>query len=104
MDRKEEYKIENLTMLQILYLIELNKLEKKKGAVRMIAAKCGVNDGVIDAKLILMVNLVVLFGFHPIQVRWQDITQCHTYQNDSQQDPDQPSIRILFLHVSLPFC
>lgn len=31
MDRKEEYKIENLTMLQILYLIELNKLEKKKG-------------------------------------------------------------------------
>ena len=39
MDRKKEYKIENLTMLQIQYLIELNKLEKKKGAVRMIAAK-----------------------------------------------------------------
>ena len=32
MDRKKEYKIENLTMLQIQYLIELNKLEKKKGA------------------------------------------------------------------------
>ena len=30
MDRKEEYKIENLTMLQIQYLIELNKLEKKE--------------------------------------------------------------------------
>lgn len=30
MDRKKEYKIENLTMLQIQYLIELNKLEKRK--------------------------------------------------------------------------
>ena len=48
MDRKEEYKIENLTMLQILYLIELNKLEKKKGAVRMIAAKCGVNHSQVS--------------------------------------------------------
>lgn len=48
MDRKEEYKIENLTMLQIQYLIELNKLEKKKGAVRMIAAKCGVNHSQVS--------------------------------------------------------
>lgn len=28
--QKKEYKIENLTMLQIQYLIELNKLEKRK--------------------------------------------------------------------------
>ena len=48
MDRKEDYKIENLTMLQIQYLIELNKLEKKKGAVRMIAAKCGVNHSQVS--------------------------------------------------------
>ena len=48
MGRKEEYKIENLTMLQIQYLIELNKLEKKKGAVRMIAAKCGVNHSQVS--------------------------------------------------------
>lgn len=48
MDRKEEYKIENLTMLQILYLTELNKLEKKKGAVRMIATKCGVNHSQVS--------------------------------------------------------
>ena len=48
MDRKEENKIENLTMLQIQYLIELNKLEKKKGAVRMIAAKCGVNHSQVS--------------------------------------------------------
>ena len=48
MDGKEENKIENLTMLQIQYLIELNKLEKKKGAVRMIASKCGVNHSQVS--------------------------------------------------------
>ena len=36
------------TVLQILYLIELNKLEKKKGAVRMIAVKCGVNHSQVS--------------------------------------------------------
>ena len=46
--QKKEYKIENLTMLQMQYLIELNKLEKKKGAVRMIAAKCGVNHSQVS--------------------------------------------------------
>lgn len=48
MENKQKIKIENLTMLQIQYLTELNQLEKKKGAVRTIAAKCGVNHSQVS--------------------------------------------------------
>ena len=48
MDKKAETKPENLTMLQIRYLTELDQLEKKKGAVRRIAATCGVNHSQVS--------------------------------------------------------
>lgn len=48
MDRKLENYSEHLSMQQIRYLTELVQLDKKRGAVRTIAAKYGVNHSQVS--------------------------------------------------------
>ena len=42
MTRNQKAEISNLTVLQIQYLTELEQMEKGRGTIGAVAAKCGV--------------------------------------------------------------